>query len=273
MTQFELPPPSIFRACSEEDFARYLSELTGSFSWSWADLDVVQHVLLRRLPGYANSRPLPLDTVGTISSVREVFELCHELQPSDREATYEPSTTASSYVHLREWRGVDMPHLHAAVVDPVMGPSWRFQGSTPSIDDFGRSFGRDSLATQIVALNDSDAPIGSVACYSPSFENGWSYVAFQRCGPDSGAELMFEGIFLFIAWVFETWPFRKLYAEIGGDLASQASSLGSLVGERCGTMPEHTFVRGAFRDVHLVAFNRDKWSDFFSTFSPLFKVT
>lgn len=269
-----VPDRDRLRTCSPAEHPELVEQLVGRRIGRWGELDVIERGLVRRLAGYAVGRPLPLEMIDAIDSLEEVFRLARELQPTldDRPTSSGSRGPTTDYVHLREWRVDDLPALYAAAIRPTTGTAWRFQGATPSMEDFSRTFGRDTLATHIVARNQDDIAVGSVSCYSPSFDNGWAYIGFQRCRIEGMAELMFEGIFGFISWVFDTWPFRQLYAEVNGGLMSAMPSLGRDAGTVCGVLPAHTFKAGAYEDVHVVVFTRERWSAFARTVDPLVAV-
>lgn len=272
MTLGAVPDPARVRTNTPTGFREEIERLVGRPVETWADLDVIERALVRRLPGYVVGRPLPLDLIGGIDSLEEVLRLSQELEPAEGIRHVASEGPATDYVHLREWRIDDMPAVYAAAISPVTGTSWRFQGATPSMEDFSRTFGRDTLATHVVASNDGDTAIGTVSCFSPSFDNGWAYIGFQRCAVEAVAELMFEGIFAFISWIFETWTFRRVYAEINGGLMAAVPSLGLSAGEECGVLPEHSYRLGGYEDVHIVAFTRKRWSEFRRSIGPLLTV-
>lgn len=210
---------------------------------------------------------LPEELARQIETLGEAYEWCARKWddrpfPSDFLSAAFSAATANSRVRLRLIRPADLPILYEAALDPDQGFRWRNRGATPNGHDFERQLYNGTLAQFIVEeCNDSAKPrsIGLVAAYRARFDNGTAWLAFQKLIPDSAHGKMFEGMFLFVEYVFRTWNFRKLYAEIPGyNLASVTDVLSTfLVVE--GTLADHEYHDGKWWDLVIAVVDHHTW--------------
>lgn len=227
----------------------------------WPQVDSVQRALLLRI--VTHRRPaVSLDLLRAASSLADVYEWAQV--PGGTEAR-QPATGAwelsADLVHLRAWRQEDLPRLYQAAISPNHGRLWRMRGATPSFREFASDFAGGTLATLVVATNDDDVAVGSVAAYSPSLENGWVYIGFQGVDERSGIGLMLEGMLLFVTWLFDTWNLRKVCAEISPGLLSELESLGPELLQVEGRLRDHIYQHGSWQDVVILSIRRDHWQE------------
>lgn len=247
----------------------------------WDQLDAVQRALLLRTITRQRAHA-PVKLLGSVSSVADVLGWARRAErgeASDRRADPGPLAPTrdgseavaigGGLVHLRGWRQDDLPALYHAATSPGQGRRWRFRGATPSFREFASEFGHGTLATLVVASNDDDRVVGSVAAYSASLENGWTYIGFQGVADRSGVGLMLEGMFCFVTWLFDTWDLRKVYAELDPGLHDRLVSLGAGPLRVEGRLERHTYQQGAWQDVLLTAIWRDEWATFVASVGDL----
>lgn len=100
---------------------------------------------------------------------------------------------------------------------------------------------------------------GLVAAYSDQADLGHCYIAFLRCSQRRSNGEMYEGMFLFVEYLFSTTPYRKLYAEVPeyNDSVMGLSRFGPFKEE--GRLLEHDFHDNRWWDRLLLAVYRDTW--------------
>jgi len=171
--------------------------------------------------------------------------------------------TMTHRLKLRPVYPDDVPMLYKAAMDPTHSFRWRYRGATPSVGEFADGLHEGTLVQFIIERLDDGRPQGLVAAYRASMDAGHAYVAFQRISPPGhrGAGEMFEGLYLFVQYLFRTWNFRKLYAEVPGynypDLASGEGVLFDVEGR----LRDHDYHDDRFWDQYLIAIHRDRWHD------------
>lgn len=67
---------------------------------------------------------------------------------------------------------------------------------------------------------------------------------------------MFEGMALFLSYLFANFPYRKVYAEVP---ESNMSLFWNDFAQVEGTLKEYLFHNGHFADMHLVSILREQW--------------
>ncbi|MCB0974049.1 MAG: hypothetical protein KDB86_05755 [Actinobacteria bacterium] len=105
------------------------------------------------------------------------------------------------------------PALYRASLDPESGYRWRFRGATPDFGSFVQTLFAGTKAQFLVTGVDGHV-YGLVAAYSDQADLGHCYIAFLRCSQRRSNGEMYEGMFLFVEYLFSTTPYRKLYAEV-----------------------------------------------------------
>ena len=118
--------------------------------------------------------------------------------------------------------------------------------------------GRGARAV-LVEGKSSRQRIGIVTVASPDFVNGFAFLSIAR-SPDVTAPAVFlDGVGAVLQFVFECWPFRRLYAEVtSGNLAQFERAVGDLF-EVEGVRRNQYFMHGEFQDVALLTMTRERW--------------
>lgn len=162
-------------------------------------------------------------------------------------------------VFLRPLTPRDYERLYLQELSLDLGPRWRHQGATPSLESFTQSLWAGVLAQYLVVERETRRPIGLVCAYNANFIDGWAYFAVAKFGEAGGAGRIFHGLALFLSHLFRNWSFHKLYAEVAGHtLPSFSSALGRLVEEE-GRLTDHEWYQGRRWDHHILALTRERW--------------
>lgn len=161
-------------------------------------------------------------------------------------------------VYLRLVEEQDYGALHRASIEPGSAFRWRYRGATPSIERFVAGLHDGVLVQHMVQAIDGPT-VGLVVCYQASMESRTAYFGLLRTAETSQEGRMFEGLMLFIQFLFDTWDFRKLYAEVpefNFDGLLSANTRGIDIE---GVQRQHLFHDGRWWDQYLLALWREKW--------------
>ncbi|OHV41365.1 MULTISPECIES: phosphopantetheine-binding protein [Pseudofrankia] len=106
------------------------------------------------------------------------------------------------------------PFLYSLSVSPDIGFRWRYRGSVPAYQQFEQELWQGMLAQFLVESIETSQPAGHVICYNPDLNLGHAYVGAVMAGQYLGTGLAAEPVRLFINYLFDVWPLRKLYLEL-----------------------------------------------------------
>jgi RimJ/RimL family protein N-acetyltransferase len=163
------------------------------------------------------------------------------------------------WTRSRPLREDDLRFLYELLTDPVIGASLRYQGATPSFDEFARHAWDGVLAQWTVLRATADTRAGVVVLSSPDFRNGYAYLSVVGHPDVLGNGVMMDGVASVLSHAFATWPFRRLYFEVAEDNFRQFSSgLGAFFVEE-GRRSQQVFGNGRYQDVHLLTLTREHW--------------
>lgn len=153
----------------------------------------------------------------------------------------------------------DYEFLYKLETAPELGSRWRFRSGLPSPERFAASLFDGVLASFLVEERENGKPLGFVTAYSADFRNGHCYLAVAATPEVHGRGVLLEAAGLFINYCFQSWDFRKLYAEtFDFALASFAGVTRSLFVEE-GRLREHEYHLGRYWDKVYLALYRDEW--------------
>lgn len=176
---------------------------------------------------------------------------------------------SSRRVRLRPIIPNDYEYLYQLSVSPATNYRWRFRGTTPAPEKFAQDLWAGVVAQFMMVGTATGRPIGQVVAYNAQPENGLAYIGVL-CDDDAlGSGVALEGLGLFITYLFQHWPFRKLYAELPEfSFASVASGLEKVFVEE-GLLKDYVFYAERYWDVHIIALSRTSWKDLAGRFEAL----
>jgi RimJ/RimL family protein N-acetyltransferase len=153
----------------------------------------------------------------------------------------------------------DLPILFAIANDPLISQTWRFRGSTPSPRAFEAALWEQVLTNLVVTDRSSGKILGLFTAYSADQRLGLCYL-LAMLDPRAQRRTVFgEAAALFIEFLFNEWPFRKLYAEMPEyAYKTVESGLGVFFREEA-RLPEHHFHDGTYWDNVILAIHRHDW--------------
>ncbi len=161
--------------------------------------------------------------------------------------------------------------LYNAASDPDQGFRWRNRGATPSPSAFQNQLFANTLVQFIVESRGDGLPLGLVAAYQENFVNATAYFALQRLRPtqDGNAGEMIGALYLFLDYLFTTWPFRRLYAEVPGYNWSWFASGEHVFFEVEGLLKEADYHNDLYWDRRIVVVSRAAWTDIKRVWEPV----
>jgi len=166
-----------------------------------------------------------------------------------------PSQVSGPWV--RSWLGVglrllkqpDIPLLYSIAVRGSLGGRFRFRGATPSPATFQESISESVLAQFVVERVRDRKAVGVVVAYNASVRDGRCYLSIGLADPSLETQVeMGKAGYLFVDYLFQHWPLRKIYLELSEE---QLPSL------QCG-MSRWFTVEGCLNDHHF--FNGRYWA-------------
>ncbi|MCK9896301.1 GNAT family N-acetyltransferase [Frankia sp. AgB32] len=173
-----------------------------------------------------------------------------------------PPRFAGRYLRLMPVLPSSTPFLYELAVTPDIGFRWRYRGSVPAYHQFEQELWQGVLTQFLIESVEAGRPVGHAICYNPEFALGHAYVGAAVSADYTGSGLAVEALDLFVRYVFDIWPFRKLYFEVPEfnypqfAAADRANSAGGSL-ELEGRLRRHDFYRGRYWDRLILAVYRD----------------
>ncbi len=162
-------------------------------------------------------------------------------------------------VGLRPVLPDDLDALRRIELSPRNLTRWRFAGEVPSPAEYRALLWSGVLEQRVVTSLTSPEPIGLVNAHRADLRSGTAWLGVVEREDLHGHGFGLAGLVLFVDWLFDTWPFRALHAEVNAaNLGQFASALDGYAVES-GRLRER-FRRGADRsDAVLLTLRRDDW--------------
>ena len=161
-------------------------------------------------------------------------------------------------VRLRPVDGRDYEFLYGLYSDGDHLVRYRLRGRTPGPEAFVRYLW-DQVLAQFVVETPDGRPVGVVSSFEPDFRNRYAYIAACAVAEFESTGLVLEGVALLVSYLFETFDFRKVYAE-SLEMNYANFSLGEgRVFDVEGRLKGHEYVHGRYEDVLVLAVHREPW--------------
>lgn len=140
----------------------------------------------------------------------------------------------------------------------ALATRWRHGGTTPSPESYPDTLWNGVLAHYLICSRNDNSVDGIVILYNPEFVGGFAYLAAARVGQGPAAVFL-EGIRRFITLSFESWPFRKVYAEVAGFNEAPLVRVFHRLFVEEARLKGHVFHAGQYWDLSTFALWRDTW--------------
>lgn len=227
-------------------------------------LDHVQRVALRAFVLDSN-RMLAPQAVDHAATLGELWGLLRDdFDPRVTDARgHEGNRYATPRVQLAPLDPSHYSGLYEAALLPQSAHRWRWRGRTPSPEEFQATL-YAGVTSQFVVLGQDRRLVGLVVGYDEDPSRFHCHIGFLRApSADAGSPgALVEGIALFIAYLFDTFPYERLFADLPEyNLPLLAGTAGSLL-RREGTMRRFYWHGGRHWDRILFSLAREDWAPF-----------
>ncbi|THJ76358.1 phosphopantetheine-binding protein [Candidatus Frankia alpina] len=227
---------------------------------NWLEIETVGELYSRYRAGPpAAATPQPRGAAGTGGAVPAVAGTATATADA---LTPPPPRFAGRFLRLMPVLPASTPFLYELAVTPEIGFRWRYRGSVPSYPQFEQELWQGVLTQFLIESIETARPVGHAICYNPEFTLGYAYVGAAISADYTGSGLAVEALDLFVRYIFDIWPFRKLYFEVpefnypqfaGADRKNSPG--GALEIE--GRLRKHDFYHGRYWDRLILAVYRD----------------
>jgi RimJ/RimL family protein N-acetyltransferase len=116
------------------------------------------------------------------------------------------------------------------------------------------SFNSTALLHLAITPANSDIPIGLTSAYSANLQSGTCYVGTVISPKYIRTGAGFKATLLFIAYLFKTWPFLKIYMELPEFNMDQFNSGSNRYFHLEGRLKNHYYFNGTYFDELICAF-------------------
>jgi len=174
-----------------------------------------------------------------------------------------PNPSASRWrtrrVYLKRFEDSDVPFYLELCSSLDVGRRFRFGGAAVHPHAATAAVWDGALIHLVGVGARSRRRLGVVSVTSADLRNGTAYISAVSDLAFVGTGLMVEAAGLAIDYVFETWPFRKLYAEVPEFNLRSFGSVTRRLFRTEGRLADHVFMDGRYWDVHILAVDRETW--------------
>jgi RimJ/RimL family protein N-acetyltransferase/acyl carrier protein len=125
-----------------------------------------------------------------------------------------PPQLAGQFFRLVPVLPPSVPFLYGLSTNPEVGFRWRYRGAVPSPQQFEQDLWQGVLAQFVVESIQTSQAAGHVVCYSPDRNMGHAYLGAAMTDEYHGSGIAAEPVRLFLDYLFDVWPFHKVYLEL-----------------------------------------------------------
>lgn len=137
---------------------------------------------------------------------------------------------------------------------------YRHRGQTLSPENFVASLWHGVLAQFVVCTVEEAYSLGLVAAYDADLRNGHCKVAGHVGSSARSTGAGIEGFALFFSYLFEAFPFRKLYFDVLSPNLSQFANYERMGIVEEGRLDQHENAGDEFWDLHVLSLTRSAWT-------------
>ncbi|EFC81933.1 phosphopantetheine-binding protein [Parafrankia sp. EUN1f] len=197
------------------------------------------------------------ESAESTASVATVQPMADRSSPAADELL--PPVLAGQFFRLAPVLPPLVPFLYELAITPEVGFRWRYRGSVPSIQQFEQELWQGLLVQFVAESINTNQPAGHLICYNPDFNLGHAYVGAAMASSYLGTGIAAEPVRLFIEYLFDVWPFRKLYLEMPEFNYQQFASAGGRALHVEARFRDHDYYRGRRWDrLVLAAYRSDE---------------
>jgi RimJ/RimL family protein N-acetyltransferase len=175
------------------------------------------------------------------------------------ESGLDPDRWRTRRVHLKRFEDADVGPYVELCSSLDVGRQFRFGGAAIPPPATLSAVWDGTLVHLVGVGNRTRRRLGVASVTSADMRNGTAYLSVVSDPAVVGSGLMIEVAGLAVEYVFSTWPFRKLYAEVPEYNLRTFGSVTKRFFRREGLLTEHVFLDGRYWDVHVLATDRATW--------------
>lgn len=167
----------------------------------------------------------------------------------------------SHRVAIKEMVEADLPFFHELATSIPTGRRFTLAGAGMSLQRFSASAWEGVLCHLLISGRASYSRLGVFTVASADMRNSTAYVSIVGDSSVAGTGLVAEGLCLCLDYVFDTWPFRKIYGEVPEYNYDRFSSGDHRFFTVEGRLTRHLYMAGGLRDVLILAISRERWME------------
>lgn len=162
-----------------------------------------------------------------------------------------------SRVRIRPVKPGDYAAIYDLTIKEAGGWRWVNRGDSRRFEGFVDDLWRNALVQHVIEEKVDNRMVGFVRAYSYQARDSHAHVAVLFDPEYRGRTWPWEGVILFLDFLFCVYPVRKLYMEsLGFNFRQFASGLGKWFVEE-GRLRDHEYHGGRYWDLHLLAMYRE----------------
>jgi len=163
------------------------------------------------------------------------------------------------HVRLRPVMPEDYEALFLLATRPDVTFRWRTRGNVPSPAAFADALFRDTLVNFVVEPRGGGPIIGHMSCGGVQHRDGFAHIAMAARPEFFRTGVILEGAALLVDYLFDLYPFRKLYMEsIDYNFQYLRAGVGTFF-EVEAQFREHVWYRDRYWDQYVLAVYRKAW--------------
>ncbi|MBI4936461.1 MAG: GNAT family N-acetyltransferase [Actinobacteria bacterium] len=162
-------------------------------------------------------------------------------------------------IQLVPCEGHHLEDLHRILNQPGNVVRWRFHGALLASEEFVRSLQAEDSQTFVAIERGTSRVLGLACTYGVNLRHGYAYIAVAVDESVLGGGYGAEAGALLISYLFETFPFRKLYMEIPDFTVASVEGRMTDAFQKEGVLRSHFLAMGSYWDTHIFAVYREQW--------------
>ena len=164
-----------------------------------------------------------------------------------------PPVLSGKYFRLTPVLPSSVPFLYKLAISPEIGFRWRYRGSVPHYAQFEAELWRSVLTQFVVESIATGEPVGNVICYKPDLTLGHAYIGAAMSPAYGNSGIAIEPVALFVQYLFDVWPLRKIYLEMPEFNYQQFSSTDGAFTRVEARFTDHDYYKGRYWDRIVIA--------------------
>ena len=155
----------------------------------------------------------------------------------------------------------DYPYLHHLSTTGENLMAWRLRGATPSPEIFAQQLWQSVLVQFKIVHGTPAQPLGLLAAYNADMRNQLVFVAILLEPDAKKSGWVMEAPVLFIDYLFNTWPFRKIYMEAFEFNFAAINSGPGRIFQVEGCLLDYEYHDNKYWHKYIVSMGRDQWAE------------